>query len=318
MGVLVDRKVLGQHLTMTKYRRWAVLGRLAAIVLSRPDPQPALVRESTLADRFGLSRATFRHYRDAVQIVRATFHPSDRHLVFTQSAVAANALARWWQHDPDGMWLFLHERRGSSDREILAAARQAKARSQGTRSNSGLEELIVRALNTGPSKPQFAVDAGSGLIDELGVRMVSGETQRFLGVSLELCGQSAVAHEQTGAIGLIEVPRLVTLERYRQEARSLWTRAVAASLVYPMLVLVFPGPAARRRFLSAVPAEARGAQLAYKSNIGDGGRKERCASRPLVFRPTPQTGMIMVSTRLGLAVDIFGREHRGNSFWRNP
>lgn len=308
---------------MRKYQKWAVIGRLAAIALRAPGAGSRLARENELASSLGLSRPTLRHYRDAVANVRSIDDWPTRQRLLGGTAVAANTLTRWLRRDHAGAVNFMANNLVFSDAQVTAAARQAGPvqRARG-RLDLPLPALVSDALKF----------AGSTLNSELHLepqrmwfdprlvqlrfesRATEDASAQFLGIELELV-QAAIPleapdvdesnavpqHRLVGA--LVPVPRFVVFERYRQEARATWARLVAASVLYPLVVAVFHGPAARRYFLSGIPAGIRNTWTGLDGGASQAGGK--CRSRPIWFRPNPRTGLIVLSTRPGLAVDLF-------------
>ncbi len=292
---------------MERTRRWARIGRLAAIALSQPASGQRLVRETQLAGALGLSRATLRHYRDAVQNVRTLPDWNLRRRLYRESAVAANTMARWFHRDSRGAYEYLY-RGWRSDAELIAAARAARSQAFSPR-RSDLDQPLQGWLEALlPGRPWrdafehifFATDYHPVLAAP------RNETARFLGVDFEIRLRLAEGVPGTPVMAVVEVPRLVLLDRYRQEARPLWTRAVAMSLLYERVVVVFPGPASRRRFLAALPRSAAQEWSGHpEDRAALSGVRPSGVSSPIICRPGPAAGIILLSTRIGLKRDLF-------------
>lgn len=309
---------------MSKYPKWAVIGRLAAIALRPVGDGSKLVRENQLAASLGLSRPTLRHYRDAVENVRGIGDWALRQRLLHGTAVAANTIVRWLRRDAASALTFLAQNPTFTDARIIAAARKASS----TRSEPNWASLPLAALmadvaqwggylNPGLSSDRYAVNPEPWRF-RIGyaARKTDNTTADFLGIEFELVQTSApiselekVAEseparpEERLVAAMAPIPKFVLLERYRQEAKTIWTRLVAASLLYPIVVAVFPGPAARRYFATGIPADIRASWTGQERIAGD--RRARCRSQLVSFRPAPQSGQIVLSTRPGLAVDLF-------------
>jgi hypothetical protein len=137
---------------------------------------------------------------------------------------------------------------------------------------------------------------------------------RFLGLSCaivvepdEAGGETSLPMRVDGrsiVVGFIEIDRMVTLERYRVEARATWTRAIAANVYFGgLLVLVLPSSAARRHMLSRIPLV--GADWINHPQALTPRREgaHRCRSRPVIARFGKHA--IMISTRRSLLDDLF-------------
>src|SRR5690606_7510302 len=107
-------------------------------------------------------------------------------------------------------------------------------------------------------------------------------------------------------IAFIDIADRVVLERYRAEARPIWTRALAASLYVQLVVLVLPGSAARRHLLSQIPLEG----AAWLNHPGQAMEERRPPSwrgrsRPILAVPPQHGAAILVATRRSLRIDLF-------------
>lgn len=340
---LVKWAGMGQALPMRKFQKWAVIGRLASIALGLPGEGSKLARENELASSLGLSRPTLRHYRDAVENVRRVTDRPLRQRLFTGTAVAANTLTRWLRRDAVGAMAFIENNPVFTDAQVTAAARNAGPvqRMRG-RLDLPLAALVGDALQWSGDglNAKLQLDWHALRFDpwSFDLRFESREPKDpsalFLGVELELvlapriddlqAGTNREAlSEQTRFGAVVPIPHYVVFERYRQEARAIWARLVAASLLYPLVIAIFPGPAARRYFVSGIPKDVRASWAGLDRVNGHVGHK--CRSQPVIFRSTPSGGLIVPSTRAGLAVDLFERARQYDVLpgtaprrWRGP
>jgi hypothetical protein len=300
------------------FRKWAIYGRLANIVLVRSSQQPMMAREADLASALGLSRTTLRHYRDATRLVRQIDDSEVRHRLWQMSAVAANSLARWYQRDPQTVRWYVHDQLPRGDAQIVADARRAKI---SLKQSYSLQKAISGALAQYGSgfQPQVLelIDALTGYdrgASDCSLR-ASDQAAAFLGVDLEIELASETTADYQVAIGVMEIAELVVLDRYRQEARAIWARSAAATLRYPLVLAVFPSTAARRRFVAGLPSLVANKWIGHPSDrdASQDTRRSRCASQAILCRPAPVGGTIMLTTRMGLSVDLYGQQMRGTA-----
>lgn len=299
---------------------WAVLGRLASIVLDLPriDKRPMLVRETDLAQHFRLSRGTLRNYRNAVSLVRSIPDPAVRQALYRLTAAGAAQMARWMQRDRQAAMEFLLDRPVAGPGQIIAAeqATLSSVRPRGWRRLGSIDQTIAEL---GPSPVPLRWDIRQALNDrspfhlqDWPVLMTKGMVSpkdhlaRFYRIdrlipiidrrdsglsSMQLCSDS-----EAPLAALLEIPRYGLLEQYGAEARAIWSRAVAVAVAYPLVLLVFPGPAARRRFLAALPAEFSEGMAVRQNRSGPPGA-------PLFF-PAECLGGIIITSRLNALRDI--------------
>ncbi|UYQ72578.1 hypothetical protein OF122_01960 [Pelagibacterium flavum] len=320
---------------MEKVRKWALIGRLAAIVQKRQSGQPRLAFETDLAGRLGLSRGALRNYSDASRLVRDVPDPALRAVLFRSSAVAASIVGRWFRRDPDAVYRYLETAlagtppRITDDRALLRAernARQASPRSATSRIShmpADLGTQLAKILSSGDThywRPEIVTHLSrQGRLPaerQLLLFVPRDPLSDFLGVSQILIEthpghvideSSFALPRPTGpeiALGFIEIPERVTFERYRLESRQIWTRAIAAGLYLDLVVLVLPSSAARRHLLSSIPTT--GAEWSHRP---DASRPRRagapsCASRPVIARLPDPGAAIMVATRRSLLADL--------------
>jgi hypothetical protein len=244
--------------------------------------------------------------------------------------MAANTIARWVRRDPASAFEFLHRYSFFTDAQVVAAARAAGApatpRGRGDESLAEVMRSVAEWSGDGlnrdlPIDWQLHLLASSLYEVRCDIKAPEDSSGRFLGAEFELTLTLAPRMLPGGAeetqpsspqdrliCAVFSVPKYVVLERYRSEARSLWARLVALSLVYPLVVAVFSGPAARRHFASAIPAEMRVSWTGQGNGTEEARR--RCRSELVSFSPAPHAGIIILSTRPGLAVDLFEQARR--------
>lgn len=321
---------------MERVRKWAVLGRLAAIERSRQAQRSKLAFEADLAARLGLSRASLRNYADAVRLVRNVHDLHLRAMLFRSSSVAAAVASRWFQRDPSTLLDYLSRRPRSApqrivdDRALLSAerdARRALGRSAPHRLaapdnintqlerfiGSGYRRLRPELTRLVPRLEDWAHRGRAALI------MPEDPLSTFLGLTQVLAMIDVVdvglkakwtlgAASHLPALAFIEIPERVVLERYRTEARNIWTRALAASAYVELGVLVLADSAARRHLLSQIPLE--GTEWVHHPGQFRAGQSDpqyrRGQSRPILARLPRHGGAILVSTRRSLLIDLFG------------
>lgn len=293
-------------------RSWAVLGRLAAIVLKTRDKRPLLVREAELAKRFSLSRGTLRNYRDAQKLVRSVPDPKLRRELYRLSASGAAQLVRWLQRDADAAVMFLNEHPAAGPREIIAAEQRAMLSKgvRGWKRLGGLEEAAARLPATPMPLPREVVDAiqshrllhhshSVALMPGLMAKPGNGKLASFYRIDFliplvhRFTEDIMETHEQVAEAAVLDIPIFGSLDRYGIEAKSIWARAVAAASVYPLVALIFPGPAARRRFVAALPPELTSGAEQKQGKVGLRDALESC-----LLLPASGMGSIFITTRL--------------------
>ena len=313
---------------MERVRKWALLGRLAAIARGKKPDGSALLFEKQLAASLGLTRTSLRTYADAVRSVRAVPDPHVRGILFRSSAVAAAVAARWFHRDPDGLRDFIRHAAGSmplrivNDRALLAAERSA--RSVGSRKERRAVEDVGPLLRSildadwtwraeiAKYLPSLSGEAAGGRRTLL---VPVDPVSRFLTLTYILTLHDPWAQgnggewrlspgDRSAAVGFIEIPPRVVLERYRAEARNFWARCLAASLYVELVVLVLPSSAARRQLLSQLPLEGavwvnHPSQILRPSDDTPRGR-----SRPILARVQPSC-TVLLATRRSLRSDLF-------------
>ncbi|HEY8358281.1 MAG TPA: hypothetical protein VIL30_12560 [Ramlibacter sp.] len=295
-----------------------------------------LAFEADLAARLNLSRASLRNYADAVALVRSLPDPALRAALFRSSAVAAAVASRWFRRDPPALIEYLRTGGAGAFNRIIDDRALAKAERDSRRAPGGSTRHRLEAPENIDSQFQWLVGGEASWrwgheitrhVPELTARpearrahfKVPGDPlSQFLGVArvltfsigdgfgFEFDEEWSPSRKPSGlpAIGFIDISERVVLERYRAEARNIWTRAVALSLYVPLAVLVLPDSAARRHLLSEIPV----AGIDWLNHPDQATKVEsedrRCRSRPILAR-LPHKATIMVATRRSLQNDLF-------------
>ncbi|QYO77748.1 hypothetical protein [Devosia salina] len=286
-----------------------------------------LQRESELASRLGVSRATLRHYRDAYVLTNHLPLDLAMRLRREASAVASAALSRWFLEDPDAVLAFLHQREEITDAVVRSAlgVRTTK-RSAPAKQTLTLEQCLQRL-----SEPEGSlVTADPRSVFSMASWRWRREAVRFVGVDPAVAAFYGIRHEavleepmeaaampqlswrkigQKGETagawaGLIEVPSMVMPERYAAEARGIWTRAVAASAHYRVVIIVSPNAGARRQLLSVIPPTAASAWLGHPADPERLSGQRKGTSVPIVAGATAGLGLILFSTPFSLLQDL--------------
>lgn len=316
---------------MERIRKWAILGRLAAMARSRQPGGARLAFEADLAARLGLSRGALRNYADAVKLVREIPEHGLRMLLFRSSAVAASTTARWFRRDPNAVQDYLQNGLAGNpprivdDRALLKAARAARPTPSPPHRWAPSPPSVAVQLKALIDAPRLAwrneiIRSAPRIVDHpRDDRFALADTRdslsRYLGLTCAVVVEPGEADNgdasvpmtvrgQSMVMGFIEIDQMVTFERYRAEARSIWTRAIAANVYFGGLaVLVLPSSAARRHMLSRIPIAGADwinhplAPTPYRD------RDHRCRSRPVIARFGEHA--IMISTRRSLLGDLF-------------
>lgn len=281
--------------------------------------------EARLASRFGLSRATLRHYRDAYGLTEALPSREAMQIRRQASALGASSLGRWWAQDATAVAAFLRGRAEISNAAVRSALEEHQAGSRPRAQKAlPLEDRLecISADNQAPRaapRSVFAMLAEQALYGRV-PGVVDPAVARFYGIGFEAIMDRAqleparprMAWRRVGKTiqnaaawaGLIEVRPMVVLERYAREARNIWTRAVAASAHYGAVVIVSPNTAARRQLLSSIPPETAKVWTGHPTD------PERCLGRrrgvsiPIVAGTSEALGVIVFSTPTSLAQDL--------------
>lgn len=265
-----------------------------------------------VAASFGISAATLRNYLIALEAYESVGDPAVQSILRSYSAVAVAAFGRWHARDPFRAARYVLSHPGANLPEFLAAERAARTPVIPHRGRPRFDDALLNDVRLGQgmraklpaSIPEIAQ---SRIIDKLPPQY------RFAGLDHLLLPASAPEVDPHdlwpfGLVGAISLPRFELIETYQQRARGFWQRAVSCALLCPLVLLVFPGPAARRRFLGALPDPV----FAHPVTDGEGSAawaegplaKSSQGSHPIVFVPGPGLGLILATSPLTLRRDL--------------
>ncbi len=314
---------------MVKYRKWVLVGRLAAIALARQEAarRPLLVREAELAAALQLSRGTLRNYRDALALVRRINDPDIRRALYGMTAASAALMARWLSRSFEDAARFLCDHPLAGPKEIITAERDAGVQKPGRKRRphpfdaclAGSTEHTLflsseiaaglRERNVHPASEALAILPAAQRerltdmdrfyrIDYLLViaPVARDALGKFNAVS------AGDAYGELAQAAVIEAGNYGRLEQYALEARAIWARAIAVATRYPLVIVIFPGPASRRRFFQSMPEAMRSMQGQGDPKKGKG--KGALPQPPL--RLEPSLGVVLFTTRLNAGLDLSG------------
>lgn len=265
-----------------------------------------------VAASFGISAATLRNYLIALEAYESVADPAVQSILTSYSAVAVAAFGRWHARDPLRPARYVLSHPDANLPEFLAAERAARAPVIPNRRRPRLDDELLNDVWLGPRMQAMLPApipeiAQSRIIDKLPPQY------RFAGLDHLLLPASSPdvdPHDlwPFGLAGAISVPRFELIETYQQRARGFWQRAVSCALLCPLVLLVFPGPAARRRFLGALPDP----MFAHPMTDGEGSAawtegplaRSNQGSHPIVFVPGPGLGLILATSLLTLRRDL--------------
>lgn len=301
--------------------RWLDSARKAKLMLpaSIPHGQKLAVMDK-VARSLSLSRGTLDNYLAALAVIES-FRANDpelAQLLEQHSMLAVASLGRWAGFDEKGMRDFLNERPAASTRQVIQAERLARQR---TSTSETPFERLQSKMPTGVMKKEHAVAPllspllrlaieKAGMLsvgwDEIEWRGRSEPYATAFGVSqvgvmalgLEISRLDeikGIQHERVNGdfqiVGLIEAPIYSLEELYRREAKSLWAKAVAATSLYPVAVILFDSPSARSAVLGNLLSPP--ARLTTGSAFG---RKRVENAPPAMVRAVTHTGRCVMLT----------------------
>lgn len=268
-----------------------------------------LARIHDIARDMGISGPTLRNYLIALAGLRGLSDMRAAALLEQHSAVAVATFARWARRAPHSAYDFIYRNPQASLNQLLSAERADRARSHGRagrRPRPELDDALIARICAGP---QFSAALGPNEAVQLGPGAQRWEIiparYKFAGLDELIVPDGGVdpdAMGQTALAGIIRLPLLSVLDDYGRRSREVWWRATSASVHCPLVLVVFPGPAARRRFLAALPEASEGenfAGLVQAPRAGTGS-----ALRSLYFRSAPGLGLIVMTSPLTLLRDL--------------
>ncbi|MHA6297910.1 hypothetical protein [Devosia sp. CAU 1758] len=278
---------------------------------TRPSGKGRLAKIHAIARDLGISGPTLRNYLIALADLEAIRDDKMARLLSQHSAVAVTAFCRWVRRESWSAEEFLRANPRAPLAQLLAAERAQRMHGKqrdGARPRPELNDALISRLSPGP---RFLTALGRHSEVRLGPDTVLVEIvpapYKFAGLDRLITPSGGPDPEKMAPMnvpGAITLPRLAVLDDYAKRSREIWWRASSASALCPLVLVVFPGPAARRRFLGALPSPQgpgkdifAGLPQAPKSGTGS-------ASRPLFFRTGAGHGLIVITSTLTLERDI--------------
>ena len=270
-----------------------------------------MARIGVLAAAFGISAATLRNYLIALDAYEAIDDPDILSILRSYSAVAVAAFGRWYGRDPSEAVHYVRSNPDARLPEFLAAERASRNPVVLMRKRRPpFNDKLLKDVRLGPRMraklpapiPEIAQ---SRIINQLPPQYRFAGLDHLLVPAIDSPSRDLSPFTLAGAIS---VPRFDLLETYGQRARGFWQRAISCALVSPLVLVVFPGPAARRRFLGAMPdpvwahSDPRGAASASWAD-GPTARLDQGA-HPIVFVPGVGMGLIVITSLLTLERDL--------------
>lgn len=278
---------------------------------AKPSDKGRLARIHEIALDLGIAGPTLRNYLNALAALESFSDPRTAQFLSRQSAVGVMAYYRWARRAPRRAEQFLDDHPYASLTQLLTAEGNDRWRGtprHGARVRPEFDNALVARLSPGELVQQ---SLGQHPEVELGpyavVTQLVPPQYKFAGLD-RLIMPSPSRHPETMAPmtipGAIILPTLAILQDYARRSREIWWRASSASGVCPLVLLVFPGPAARRHFLSALP-QPNGAGEGIFAGLSAGPRAGTgTASRSIFFRTGAAQGLIVVTSLLTLERDV--------------
>lgn len=267
-------------------QNWRETARRARVLLAEPVAHgQKLARLAEVASALGVSRGTLDNYLAALAAEEAleAQAPDIARRLDGQSAAAVSTLGRWANYDPAGLRRFFDDSPKPRLRQVLEAERVAR-QSHGRMSVSSFDDLIEKGRATPPWEGDgvYWYRAADEIAEAL--KSIGPDTMRLLDFDwaaavpdyagavgltrlarlyeqdkrhaaiLEGGLASRPAEVDVPVVGLIEVPVREREEQYRREARALWLRMVAAATLVPVVIVLFPDPAAREASAENFPS----------------------------------------------------------------
>lgn len=268
---------------MTK--TWVDKARRARDLLAEPvEHGQKLAARDRIARSLSLSRGTLDNYLAALDALErfGEIDPDLAAMVSRHSAAAVAALGRWVAYDLDGVRAFLRSEPKASLRRTLAAekaARLAHGRVPPSPFSVFVHSLArhmpddYHLLDRGSGPPIASAFARVGLWPHPPVFGIDWEGPvepyaAYFGVSfvgrlhpeLDPHGRHRpdpvpARQSERGFIiaGVIEVSHHELDEMYRRLARSVFAQAVAATTLYPLVIVFFPDAGARQAMAGNFP-----------------------------------------------------------------
>lgn len=275
----------------------------------RPSVRGRLSRIHDIAQDMGIRGATLRNYLIALEGLRSVRDDRAAALLAQHSAVSVAAFCRWVNREPNSAYRFLFQNPKAPLNELLSAERAQRINrylKAGQKPRPELDEALISQISAGPRFSQALGSPGVHLGSGAKLWAIIPPRYRFAGLDELILPDRDADPQEMGHFtlaGIIRLPRLAILDDYGKRSKEIWWRASSASAHCPLVLVVFPGLAARRRFLSALPEpiepESSFAGLAQAPRAGTGS-----TLRPIYFRSGPGHGLIVITSPITLLRDL--------------
>lgn len=277
----------------------------------RPSGKGRLARIHDVARDMGIAGSTLRNYLLALEALGTIPDLQTAEILSQHSAVAVAAFCRWANREPESAYGFIYDYPKASLAELLSAERAHRIHFQWRarrRPRPELDDALIARISAGP---QFLAALGQHAAVHLGPGAVLFDIiparYRFAGLDQLIVPNRDVDPKLMAPFtlaGTIRLPQLAILDDYGKRSKEIWWRAASASAYCPLVLVVFPGPAARRRFLAALPVSSDPANdsfagLPQAPQAGTGS-----TYRPIYFRSGPGHGLIIMTSPLTLLSDL--------------
>jgi hypothetical protein len=308
-----------------KQQKWLETARTARRLLDSADgdgPSPArgpgpnkpsapkgrLARIHAIAQDIGLTGPTLRNYLLAFEAMRVIEDLRIVEILSGHTAAAVLAFCRWADRDPSAAYSFLVANPNAPLAKMLAAERAHRTGSQAPRkARPELDASVIARIAFGPAL-RSALDphTEARLGRSLRLQEIVPADYRFAGLDLLVTASDHADPTDTQHVvaGAIRLPQWAILDDYAKRAKDIWWRAASASAPCPIVLVVFPGPAARRRFLGALPQSAEATKSVFSGLSRSPLAGSGAGARPLYFRCGPNLGLIVITSVLTLARDL--------------
>lgn len=268
-------------------------------------------RIAEIASELGIKSQTLRNYLIALDSIDKIWEPEIREILERQSAAAVSVFGRWYARDAHWAYSFLIANPNATQSHLLAAERAHRSQAIVTRfrHHPQFDEELVGNISIGPKLTSALDLPGPALKGKKHLIATRSGVYRFAGLDFliladekaEPNGPASRAHA-----GAITLAKFEMLETYGTRAKEIWHRSVSASSVCSCVLVVFPGPAARRRFLHALPSQSdlhKGASSVF-AGVDSPQAGTGAAARPIWHRADPGLGLMIFTSALSLLRDL--------------
>ncbi|HCO54757.1 MAG TPA: hypothetical protein DIT93_07030 [Pelagibacterium sp.] len=273
-----------------------------------------MARIAEIAREMGINGQTLRNYLVALDALDSVDEPELRAILKNHSAAAVSVFGRWYGRDPQAAYHFLVSNPDVSQSRLLDTEREHRQRDASpTRSRVGarFDDALVGNIAVGRQLDRALGSASQALKgNKSGLVAVQAGPHRFAGLDYLILPEGVLRPEGLAGdryAGAITLPRFDRFETYGTRSREIWHRAVSASSLCAIVLVVFPGPAARRRFLDALPdgtTSHEGAHPAFAGLKGAPRAGTGSETRPIWHRAAPGLGLIVLTSPLSLLRDL--------------